>query len=273
MSIEGFSDIAGLVRARAGIVLTEDKAYLLETRLAPLLPRYKLPSIGALARRLRERPDPALERAVIESLTTHESSFFRDQKPFDHLSATLPKLAALRPPGQALRIWSAACSSGQEPYSIAMVVAEALAGRNRRVDILATDLSAEVLSRAREGVYTQFEVQRGLPIKLLVKYFRQEETRWRIAESLRSMVRFEERNLLGDLAPLGRFDAIFCRNVLIYFDAPTKTRVLESMARLLAPDGVLYLGGAETVLGLTERLRPITGERGAYSLAEQRAAA
>jgi len=267
MSNPGFAEISGLVRKRAGIVLTEDKAYLLETRLGPVLARFNLGSQAELGRRLRERPDEMLERAVVESLTTHESSFFRDQKPFDHLAQMLPKLAGLRPPAQPLRIWSAACSSGQEPYSIGMVVSDVLAGRNRRVEILATDISGEVLARAREGLYSQFEVQRGLPIRALVKHFKQEDSRWRVSAELRSMVRFEERNLLAEISSLGRFDAIFCRNVLIYFDAPTKSRVLEAMARQLNPDGVLYLGGAETVLGLTDRLRPITGERGAYGLA------
>jgi len=264
---EGFADIAGLVRRRAGIVLTEDKAYLLDTRLGPVLARFKLANQAELGKRLRARPDEMLERAVVESLTTHESSFFRDQKPFDHLAALLPKLATLRPSGQTLRIWSAACSSGQEPYSIGMVVTDALAGRNRRVEILATDISGEVLARAREGLYSQFEVQRGLPIRALVKHFKQEDTRWRVSAELRAMVRFEERNLLADIASVGRLDAIFCRNVLIYFDAPTKTRVLDAMAKQLNPDGVVYLGGAETVLGLTDRLRPISGERGAYGLA------
>ena len=274
MSSDGFADIAGVVRRRSGIVLTEDKAYLLETRLAPVLPKFGLASLGALGQRLRQRPDEALERAIVEALTTHESSFFRDGKPFDHLAKILPRLLASARPGSPLRIWSAACSTGQEPYSIAMMVADAIGGKvDHRVEILATDISAEILQRAREGVFSQFEVQRGLPIRSLLKHFKQEGTRWRIAPDLSAMVRFEERNLLADLGALGRFDAIFCRNVLIYFDAATKTRVLEALARRLSPDGVLYLGGAETVLGLTDRLSPIAGERGAYGLTAQRAAA
>jgi chemotaxis protein methyltransferase CheR len=155
-----------------------------------------------------------------------------------------------------------------------MLVADALGGRTGcKVEILATDISAEILQRARQGVFTQFEVQRGLPIRSLVKHFRQDGVKWRIAPELAAMVRFEERNLLNDLSSLGRFDAIFCRNVLIYFDAPTKTRVLEALARRLSPEGVLYLGGAETVLGLTDRLIPISGERGAYGASAQKAAA
>jgi len=274
MSSDGFADIAGVVRRRSGIVLTEDKAYLLETRLAPVLPKFGLASLGALGQRLRLRPDEALERAIVEALTTHESSFFRDGKPFEHLAKILPRRLASARPGAPLRIWSAACSTGQEPYSIAMLVGDAIGGKvDSRVEILATDISGDVLQRAREGVFSQFEVQRGLPIRALLKHFKQEGTRWRVSPDLAAMVRFEERNLLSDLGGLGRFDAIFCRNVLIYFDAPTKTRVLETLARRLAPDGVLYLGGAETVLGLTDRLSPIAGERGAYGLSAQKAAA
>ncbi len=262
-----FTEIAGLVRRRAGIVLTEDKTYMLETRLAPLLQRQGLPSLQALATRLRQQPDEQLERSIVESLTTHESSFFRDGKPFEHLAKLLPRLASSRPGGQPLRIWSAACSTGQEPYSIAMLVAEARAMLGTRaVDILATDISHDVLTRAKEGVFTQFEVQRGLPVRHLVRFFKQDGQRWRIAPELRAMVRFEVCNLLGAAPPVGRFDAIFCRNVLIYFDAPTKTRVLDMLARQLLPDGVIYLGGAETVLGLSERFAPIPGERGAYAL-------
>lgn len=271
MSADGFRDIAELVRRRSGIVLTPDKTYLLETRLGPVLQRFGLASLAALGQKLRAMPGEALERAVVESLTTHESSFFRDGKPFEHLTTLLPKLAASRAAAQPIRIWSAACSTGQEPYSIAMLAADTLPGR--RVEILATDISREVIERAREGAFTQFEVQRGLPIRSLMKHFRQEGARWRVSEALRAMIRFEERNLLGDLGGVGRFDAIFCRNVLIYFDAPTKTRVLEALCRQLAPDGVLYLGGAETVIGLTDRLLPISGERGAYAPAERRAAA
>jgi chemotaxis protein methyltransferase CheR len=269
----GFAEVAGLVRRRAGIVLTEDKSYLLETRLGPVLARFGFASLGVLGAKLRALPEEALERAVVEALTTHESSFFRDGKPFEHLRAALPKLLAARGAGDRLRIWSAACSTGQEAYSVAMLATETLGAAAQRLDILATDISADVVGRAKEGSFSQFEVQRGLPIRALMTHFQQEGTRWRIKPALRAMIRFEERNLLAECAALGRFDVIFCRNVLIYFDPPTKTRVLEMMARQLAPDGVLYLGAAETVIGLTERLAPIPGERGAYGLAARKAAA
>lgn len=269
----GFAEVAGLVRRRAGIVLTEDKSYLLETRLGPLLARFGLPTLAALGEKLRSLPGEALERAVVEALTTHESSFFRDGKPFEHLRGALPKLLAGRGAGERLRIWSAACSTGQEAYSVAMLATETLGTAAQRVEILATDISGEVVGRAKEGSFSQFEVQRGLAIRALMTHFTQEGPRWRIKPALRAMVRFEERNLLADCAALGRFDVIFCRNVLIYFAPPTKTRVLEMMARQLTPDGVLYLGAAETVIGLTERLAPIPGERGAYGLTARKAAA
>jgi chemotaxis protein methyltransferase CheR len=200
-------------------------------------------------------------------MTTNESLFFRDSKPFDALrQRILPRLHAARPAGTSLRIWSAAASTGQEAYSIAMTaqdIAAALPGRG--IDILGTDIAREPLQRARDGIYTQFEIQRGLPMHMLVKYFEKLDGQWRIKPGLRDAATFREWNLLADLRPLGRFDIIFCRNVLIYFDAPTKSRVLDALARQIAPDGVLFLGGAETVLGLTNAFRAIPGESGAYA--------
>jgi chemotaxis protein methyltransferase CheR len=270
----GFAEIAALVRRRAGIVLTEDKSYLLETRLGPVLQRFGLASLRVLGEKLRTAPGEAMERAVVEALTTHESSFFRDGRPFEHLRALLPRLVAGKGPGERVRVWSAACSTGQEPYSIAMLAHETLgAGAARGVEILGTDISGEVLARAREGAFSQFEVQRGLPIRALMTHFAQEGARWRLKPELRGMVRFEERNLMADCGALGRFDVIFCRNVLIYFDSATKTRVLEMLSRMLSPQGVLYLGAAETVVGLTTRLAPMPGERGVYGVSAQRAAA
>lgn len=232
-----------------------------------MMKRERLSGLDALAGKLRLPGAEKLAAEVTEALTTNETTFFRDGKPFDHLKRRLPQLAAARPAGQPLRIWSAACSTGQEAYSIAMLATElgaALGGR--KVEILGTDLSREVVDRAKEAVYTQFEVQRGLPVQMLVKYFKQEAGRWRLAPQIREMASFREWNLLADCRPLGRFDAIFCRNVLIYFDTPTKSRVLGALAQQLAPDGVLYLGGAETVLGITDRLAAVPGERGAYEI-------
>jgi chemotaxis protein methyltransferase CheR len=267
---QAFEKVACVVRARSGLVLTPDKQYMLETRLGPLLRKENIASLDALAARLgcgvvEER----LAAAVTEALTTNETSFFRDGTPFEHLRAALPRLSAARPPGSAIRVWSAACSTGQEAFSVAMLAAElgpALLGRS--VDILGTDIAEDILARARQGVFTQFEVQRGLPIQMLVKYFRQEpgDARWRVTEPIRARARFQRFNLLDDPRALGTFDVIFCRNVLIYFDPPTKAKVLAALASRLALDGFLYLGGAETVLGLTDRVVPVPGHRGVHEI-------
>lgn len=264
---DAFEGIAELVRARSGLILGPDKRHLVETRLASLLRREGLADLAALVARLRRAADSGLEREVVEAMTTNESMFFRDEAPFEHVRRhALPRLHEARPRGQALRIWSAAASCGQEAYSLAMLAAEdrpSLAGRPVR--ILGTDIARGPLARARAGLYTRFEIQRGLPTRLLIKYFREEPEGWRLDAGLRAGVEFREWNLLADPAPLGRFDVVFCRNVLIYFDPPTKTRVLEGIARSLAADGYLYLGGAETTLGLTDLFRPVAGERGVYS--------
>jgi chemotaxis protein methyltransferase CheR len=258
-----FTAIAAMVKSKAGLALGPDKIYLAETRLAQLMKAEGVGDLTALAARLR--PDSALERAVIEAMTTNESLFFRDSKPFEALRLRLlPRLHETRPPGMPIRIWSAAASTGQEAYSIAMV-AHDLALANRRVEILGTDIAREPLQRARDGIYTQFEIQRGVPMQMLVKHFEKVDGQWRIKHHLRANVSFREWNLLADPTPLGRFDIVFCRNVLIYFDTSTKSRVLNAIARLMPKDGALFLGGAETVLGLTAALHAIPGEQGAYT--------
>ena len=264
-----FDTIANLLKARSGLAIGPDKLYLLDTRLAPILKRHELANLNALAERLRGVRPETLAQEVVEAMTTNESLFFRDDKPFEHFrTQALPRLHAARPPGAPLRVWSAASSSGQEAYSLAMILSDLRASLgDRRVEIIGTDIAREQLARARDGLYTQFEVQRGLPMQMLVKHFRKEAAGWRVAEAIRRMVTFREWNLLTDLRPLGRFDIVFCRNVLIYFDQPTKARVLEAIAALLPPDGLLYLGGAETVLGITNRLAPLPGARGVYGLA------
>jgi len=269
-----FETFAALLKSRSGLVIGPDKLYLLETRLAPVLKQEKLRDLIALAERLRSPMAEPLIRQVVEAMTTNESFFFRDDKPFQHFrSQALPRLVASRPPGAPFRVWSAASSSGQEAYSIAMIVTECrtILG-DRRIEIVGTDLAREQVTRAREGLYTQFEVQRGLPIQMLMRYFRKEEGNWRINEAIRSMVQYREWNLLSDLRPLGQFDVVFCRNVLIYFDQATKTKVLEAIAQQMPADGLLYLGGAETVLGITSRFAPLPNERGVYGLAGAAAA-
>jgi chemotaxis protein methyltransferase CheR len=263
-----FETLATLLKTKSGLVIGMDKLYLLETRLSGIVKREKLADMNGLAERLRRPGSDALARDVIEAMTTNESFFFRDDKPFLHFrNHALPRLVAARPPGSTIRVWSAASSSGQEAYSLAMIVAESsvlLAGR--KVEIVGTDIARDQLARAREGVYSQFEVQRGLPVQMLMRYFRKDDTNWRIGDTIRAMAQFREFNLLSDLRPLGRFDIVFCRNVLIYFDQPTKARVLEAAASLMPPDGLLYLGGAETVLGITSRFAPMPNERGVYGV-------
>jgi chemotaxis protein methyltransferase CheR len=269
MTPQGFAILARLLRDGSGLAIGPDKLYLLETRLAPILRAHRLPDLDALALRLRDGGTSALAMAVIEAMTTNETSFFRDEKPFAHVrTQALPRLHAARPAGAKLRLWSAAASSGQEAYSLAMVVHDLrpLLG-GREVEIVGTDLAQPPLVRAREGLYTQFEVQRGLPVHMLLKHFRKEGEMWRIAKELRAMASFRVWNLLDDLRPLGQFDIVFCRNVLLYFDPPTRTRVLEAVAAQMAPDGLLYLGGSETVLGVSERFITLPGDRGVYALA------
>ncbi len=267
MNVEDFNLLAKLIKDKSGLTLTKDKAYLLESRLLPVARKWNLKNLDELVMRLRSRLEQGLVRDVVEAMTTNESFFFRDIKPFDQFKqVVLPYLLQARANTRTIKIWSAACSSGQEPYTLAMLLKEEkarLAGWT--VDIMATDLSTEILAKAQAGLYTQFEVQRGLPIQMLVKYFKQTGDRWQIDSSIRDMVRYRPFNLLDDMVTLGQFDVIFCRNVLIYFDQPTKQVVLERMARQLTGDGFLYLGGAETVVGITDKFQPMTNNRGIYN--------
>jgi len=263
-----FQLMSDLVRARSGLVLNEDKAYLLESRLMPLTRKFGMKSLEELIAVVRGKTDPTLITEIVEAMTTNESLFFRDGKPFDQLkNLILPRLLKARAATKRIRIWSAASSSGQEPYSIAMILKEAgalLSGWN--IEIVATDLSLEILKKAKSGIFSQFEVQRGLPITLLVKYFKQDGDKWRISDELRSMVKFKPFNLLDNPMSLGKFDIVYCRNVLIYFDQETKGRVLDGISTIMPDDGVLYLGGAETVLGLTDKFHPVIAHRGLYEL-------
>ncbi len=229
-----------------------------ESRLQPLVQKLGLTGLGGLVKMLLSGAHEDIEREVVEAMTINETFFFRDRVPFDNFrKVILPHLLEARRDSRQIRIWCAACSSGQEPYSLAMLLdeeAHRLAGWS--IEILATDLSRAVVNAARQGVYSQFEVQRGLPIAQLLRYFRQEGERWRINEHLQSRIRFTEFNLLSSYAALGRFDVIFCRNVLIYFDVPNKKDVLDRMAGALAPDGFLIMGAAETVIGLSDIMVP-----------------
>jgi len=255
------------LKERSGLVLSADKQYLVESRLLPVARKAGLATLGELVGTLRGAHDPALMTAVVEAMTTNESFFFRDKAPFEHFRATImPALIEARRTARSIRIWCAAASTGQEPYSLAMCLKEIereILGW--RIEMLATDLSGEVLEKARQGIYSQFEVQRGLPIQLLVKHFTRSGEFWQIAPELRAMVRYRQLNLLADFSQLGMFDIVFCRNVLIYFDAETKTNVLNRLARVTAPDGYLVLGAAETVVGLTDRFKMVAERRGLYA--------
>ncbi len=270
MNSQDFQMLSTLVRDRSGLVLTEDKIYLLESRLVPLARRRGLNTLEDLVGELRRTNDEKLKEDITEAMTTNETFFFRDNKPFDIFKENiLPHLLQARAGQKTLRIWNAACSTGQEPYSLAMLLKEEAAKLSGwRVEILATDISNEVLEKAKAGLYSQFEVQRGLPIQLLIKYFQQMGEMWQIDSSIRAMVKFEKLNLLDNLARVGHFDVIFCRNVLIYFDNEMKAKVLNQMQNILAKDGALFLGGAETVLGICDGLRPVSGLKGVYTPAE-----
>jgi chemotaxis protein methyltransferase CheR len=254
-----------LLKERSGLDLSSDKQYLVESRLIPLARRAGLVGIAELVQKLKGGSD-ALTSEVVEAMTTNETFFFRDKVPFDHLrEAILPALLQARANRRSLRIWCAASSTGQEPYSIAMCVKEFAALAGWRIDIVATDLSQAVLEKSRAGIFSQFEVQRGLPIQMLVKYFTQAGELWQLNAELRAMVQHRQLNLLQDFSHLGRFDLIFCRNVMIYFDQDTKAGMFDRLAKVLEPDGVLVLGAAETVIGITEAFKPNPERRGLYS--------
>jgi chemotaxis protein methyltransferase CheR len=262
-----YDHLRRLLRDRSGLVLAADKQYLVESRLLPVARRAGLPTLADLVQRLRGPGAEALVVEVVEAMTTNESFFFRDKIPFEHFRDTMvPALMAARAAQRRIRIWCAAASTGQEPYSLAMLLKEMgsrLAGW--RIEIVATDLSNEVLEKAKAGIYSQFEVQRGLPIQLLIRHFTQIGDTWQIAPDIRAMVQYRPFNLLADFTLLGMFDVVFCRNVLIYFDQETKISVLDRIARITDREGYLVLGAAETVVGLTESFKPVSDRRGLYA--------
>jgi len=261
-----------LLKERSGLDLSADKQYLVESRLIPLARRAGMPGIAELVAKIKGGAE-ALTTDVVEAMTTNETFFFRDKIPFDHLRETiLPALVQARGSRRSLRIWCAASSTGQEPYSIAMCVKEFAGLSGWRVEIVATDLSQEVLEKSKAGLYSQFEVQRGLPIQLLVKHFVQVGELWQLNADIRAMVQHRQLNLLQDFSHLGTFDVIFCRNVLIYFDQDTKAGIFERLSRMLEPDGVLLLGAAESVVGISDAFKPYPERRGMYRLNADRAA-
>ncbi|MBR0704482.1 protein-glutamate O-methyltransferase CheR [Bradyrhizobium diazoefficiens] len=262
------------LKDNSGLDLSADKQYLIESRLLPLARKAGLSGIPELVQKLQGGARQLITD-VVEAMTTNETFFFRDKVPFDHFRDTImPEVIKARAARRSVRIWCAAGSTGQEPYSLAMCLKEmgaALTGW--RIEIIATDLSQEVLEKAKAGIYSQFEVQRGLPIQMLVKYFKQTGETWQVNPELRAMIQHRQLNLLHDFSQLGTFDVIFCRNVLIYFDQDTKINIFNRLARQIEPDGFLVLGAAETVVGLTDTFRPIPERRGLYKPNDPRTAA
>jgi chemotaxis protein methyltransferase CheR len=247
-------------------VITPEKQYLVESRLLPVARRHGLPGLSELVQAMQRPGASQIASDVVEAMTTNESFFFRDNTPFQHFREVMvPAMLKARADRRSVRIWCAAASTGQEPYSLAICLKEmAQKIGGFRFEIIGTDLSNEVLEKARNGIYSQFEVQRGLPIQMLLKYFTQKGDLWQVNPDIRSMVQWRKLNLLENFSSLGTFDIVFCRNVLIYFDQPTKIGVLQKISKQMAPDSYLVLGAAETVVGLTDAFRPVKDLRGLY---------
>lgn len=272
MNPEHFSYYKNFLYKNSGLAITEAKIYLLESRLTPVAKKHGFADLAAMTQSLRSAANAVIEKDVIDAMMTNETLFFRDERPFRQLTTNvMPSMVAARENLKSLRIWSAACSTGQEPYSIAMTIADNFPQLgNWAVNIMATDLSDIALTQARTAEYNQFEVQRGLPIQMLMKHFEQDGQKWRINEKIRKMVNFKNFNLLESMDALPRFDIILCRNVLIYFDEATKKKILSNMLKKLAPDGFLFLGGAESVMGLCPELKHVHDSPGLYTIrAEQ----
>lgn len=266
MRINDFDLYRDLLKEKSGLTLTPDKSYLLDSRLTPVARKWNYTNLEAMTMALRAMPPSDLIKDVVEAMTTNETSFFRDSKPFDQFrDVVMPHMLKTRSAQRRVRIWCAAASTGQEPYSLAMVIKENAAKfPGWTFEIVATDIDTSVLETAKKAEYSQFEVQRGLPIQMLMKYFEQKGDRWHLKNDIKSMVHYKPFNLLMPMTALGKFDIIFCRNVLIYFDRETKKQVMDNMAGLLPEDGFLFLGGAETVLGITESFKPLENSRGIY---------
>ncbi|MEM8839088.1 MAG: protein-glutamate O-methyltransferase CheR [Pseudomonadota bacterium] len=270
MTPQTFSFFADFLYQRSGLSLAPEKEYLLENRIAGVLRKHSFASFEDLAARLKTKPNDSVAHDVVEAMSVTETSFFRDRNPFDHfVKIMLPHLAGSRGPSETIRIWSAAASSGQEAYSLAMLSLEnrgLLQGR--KVEITATDISPNVLEKAKAGLYSQFEVQRGMPTQYLLKYFEQKGDMWAVTPDVKALVNFQPFNLMSSFAAMPRFDIVFCRNVLIYFDIETKGKVLEKVGSILQPDGFMLLGSAETTMGVSDAFHPDPAIRSLYRKAD-----
>jgi chemotaxis protein methyltransferase CheR len=264
--LQSYDTLCAYLRRASGLVLDNDKRYLVESRVAPIVRREGFSGLTELVRAIERGHHPGLAEEVVQAMTINETYFFRDKLPFDKLREfLLPEVLAARTTRRALRIWCAASSTGQEPYSIAMILedfAQRLVGW--RVEIVATDISEAVLAKARAGIYSQFEVQRGMTTAQLLRFFTQVRNDWQLKPAIRSRISFRQFNLLDDFSMLGRFDIVFCRNVLIYFEPDRKADILNRMTRLLADDGVIVLGASESVLGLSTSLHSSPEHRGFF---------
>lgn len=263
---QAFDALCEFLRRQSGLVMEPSKKYLVESRVMPIVRREKLSSLDELVLILQRGQSPKIAKDVVEAMTINETYFFRDKSPFDQFrSVMLPAMIAARQSERRLRIWSAAASTGQEAYSLAMILEEHAARMpGWKIDIVGTDLSDQVVEKAKKGIYSQFEVQRGLPTPMLLRHFNQIGDSWQISEAMRSKVQFRQMNLLADYTALGRFDIIFCRNVLIYFDAARKMDILGRMTRILASDGFLTLGASESLIGLKTDLVAHPENRGIF---------
>ena len=266
LTATSFDWVRQLVHRESAIVLQPGKEYLVEARLLPMAQQRGLAGVSELVESVRSRPDAATTRRIVEALTTNETSWFRDGDPFTAFTGTvLPQVLAARGPNERIHIWSAACSSGQEPYTLAMLLADAMPDAARRVSITATDLSREMVDRTRAGRFSQLEVNRGLPASMLVRHFVRAGNEWEISPALRRMVTATECNLAAPLPRMGPFVVVYLRNVLIYFDLPTKQAILRRVRELMRPDGWLFLGAAETTLGVDDSWeRVVIGRCSAY---------
>jgi chemotaxis protein methyltransferase CheR len=266
ISPESYRFLQDYVYRESGIVLEDDKHYLLQARLMPILRKDQLRTIDEVCDRLRAG-HADLRQRVVEAMTTNETLFFRDPAVFDALKASVvPALMKARESSRRISFWSAAASSGQEAYSLAILLLEmGLPAQGWNVQILGTDLSNQILDRARQARYMQIEVNRGLPAPYLVRYFSKQGLEWQLKDSIRSMVSFQKFDLRQDPAPLGAFDIVFCRNVLIYFDTPTKKKILNGLRGVVRDDGALLLGGAEAILDLDAGYaRQVVGQASVY---------
>ena len=252
IALDNYRFLQRHVYTQSGIVLEDDKHYLFESRLAPIVRQHGLTSINDLCALIIATRQPEVGRQVVEAMTTNETYFFRDPAHYDAIrSILLPRLRQERQDTRKLRFWSAASSTGQEAYSLAMALMEETFG-DWSIQILGTDYSSPIVERARSGIYQQIEVNRGLPTALLVKHFRRSGVEWHLSEELRRMVRFETIDLRNSMRALGPFDLVFCRNVMIYFDAETKAKIMKEIHGTLFRGGWLLLGGAETAFGVDE---------------------